>query len=133
MKKMSSGILIFALSFIFVLSLRAPADEEPTWEQEPIRKVVRENLADIQQCYDMAIKKNPLRRLRGEVLVQWDVLKDGSVEKPHIHSQSTLKNKLLSSCIIKKIQAMKFPPPPAGTIANIIYPFHFSQRPANPK
>jgi hypothetical protein len=92
-------------------------------DKEAIRRVIRQNIAAIKHCYERQLNRDP--SLHGKISVRWQIGSRGSVIFSKIH-RSTLKNSKVAGCVRNKIHSLKFPPPPSGQIAEVIYPFVFS-------
>jgi hypothetical protein len=97
---------------------------EGSLDQAGITKVVKQNSAAIQRCYEKALKTNP--QLKGKVAVTWMINQDGRAEMVEI-SEDTMKDAGVSSCIKGVVSRWRFQKPEAP--ASVTFPFVFS--PAN--
>ncbi len=86
-----------------------------------IKRVVRRGLPAITLCYEMELRLNP--KLKGKVTVDIEVAGTGAVSMAEVIS-SSLNNKKVESCIVKKIRRWRFPKPEGGSTI-ITYPFIF--------
>jgi len=86
-----------------------------------IARVVRRNWFQIKYCYEKELRKNP--KLNGTILVSWYIQKTGYTNKVKI-AKTTMKNKRVENCIVRRITRWKFPKPKGG-IVMVKYPFKF--------
>lgn len=97
---------------------------EGSLDQSGITKVVKQNSAAIQRCYEKALKTNP--QLKGKIAVTWMINENGRAEMVEI-SEDTMKDAGVSSCIKGVVSRWRFQKPEAP--ASVTFPFVFS--PAN--
>jgi TonB family protein len=90
--------------------------------EEIIRAVVEKRLAAIRNCYEQELVKNP--KLQGKVTIRFTIGEDGSVVSAEIEN-TTLNNPDVESCILRRIQYLKFPKPEKGQVT-VSYPFVFT-------
>lgn len=92
-------------------------------EFELISQTLNDNIGGIKFCYELGLKRNPT--LSGKVEVEFTIDEDGRVSDASVKS-STLKDKRVEDCIIRKLRSLKFPQPSGGKIT-VKYPFVFEQ------
>lgn len=90
---------------------------------ELISQTLNDNIGGIKFCYELGLKRNPA--LSGKVEVEFTIGEDGRVSDAIVKS-STLKDKHVEDCILRKIRSLRFPKPSGGKIT-VKYPFVFEQ------
>jgi hypothetical protein len=93
-------------------------------DKEIIRRVVRENQAQIKYCYEKELTTTP--GLYGKITMKWVITGTGTVSQAKV-DQSDMKNKSVEDCIARKITTWRFPKPKGGGIVIVTYPFVFKQ------
>jgi hypothetical protein len=93
-------------------------------DKEIIRRVVRENQAQIKYCYEKELTTTP--GLFGKITMKWVITGTGTVSQAKVE-QSDMKSKAVEDCIARKIQTWRFPKPKGGGIVIVTYPFVFKQ------
>jgi pSer/pThr/pTyr-binding forkhead associated (FHA) protein len=96
-----------------------------TIDREAVRRVIRSILSQIRSCYEKQLRLNP--SLGGKLVITFEIAEQGRValSKP---KTSTLDDPEVGRCVAARIQAQRFPEPPAGTIAVVDYPFVFDSQ-----
>ncbi len=97
-------------------------DTSGSLSADAIRQVVQKNLKKIKLCYNRELSKNP--DLKGKIEVSFDIGPDGKVKNYKIKS-SSMKNKTVEDCMLKRIRRFKFPKPEKGSV-KVVYPFVFT-------
>ncbi len=93
-------------------------------DREAVRRVVRSALASFKSCYDREYKRDS--KLEGKVVIAWDIHEKGIAKNARlVKEKSTLGNSAVEECVRGRLLALRFPEPPAGTIAEVTYPFLF--------
>lgn len=92
---------------------------------EQIMKVVRSRQRAIQACYTRELQRN--KGLGGKIEIMWTIDSAGRVKRPRVR-KTTLRNGRVEDCVVRQIQAMKFPSPKGGSSAKVNFPFIFAQR-----
>ncbi len=87
-------------------------------DKTTVRKVVRQNLAKLQYCYEKTLLANP--GIEGNVTVKFTIGIEGSV----IDATATGVHPDVESCVVQQVRTFKFPRPTAGTV-EVSYPFAF--------
>ncbi len=90
--------------------------------QSMIRKVIHKNRSQIRACYERQLQRN--HELEGKLGVKWVIGATGAVVRVMI-TEDTLHNDLVSTCVISRIEAWRFPQPAGGGIVEVNYPFVF--------
>lgn len=88
-----------------------------------IQKIVRQNLGDLQRCYEAEVSKN--KELSGIATAIWLIDDKGSVTKALI-KETTLKNKTVESCVVDTIKQLHFPSPKGDGLVKVELAFNFS-------
>lgn len=93
-------------------------------DREAVRRVVRSALAAFKSCYDREFKKDT--KLEGKVVVSWEIHAKGVAKNAQVvKSKSTIGNSAVEECVRSRMLSLRFPEPPAGSFAEVTYPFLF--------
>ncbi len=112
------GRLLLCLLFSFVASAE--------YDRESFRQVVRKNMKDISGCYESGLKKNP--NLEGRVVVEIEVIKDGTVRSVKADPSGSLTEAMVLNCIFNSVKSWKFPYiKKDAELVVVRYPFLFSR------
>ena len=79
-------------------------------------------LADIKDCYERELKRNP--KLAGKIVVRFTIDEEGRVTGAAIED-NTLGEKAVAACIISRFERFRFPKPDGGAVT-AAYPFIFA-------
>lgn len=79
--------------------------------------------AETEACFQAGLVETP--RLRGKVLVRFQVLADGQVGTARVRATS-LRNSAVEACVLEVVRATRFPPLVEGEEALVDYPFGFA-------
>lgn len=102
----------------------AEEDFVGTIDREAVRRVVRSALSAFKACYDREYKSDT--RLEGKVVVTWEIHERGVAKNARIvGGKSTIDNAKVEECVRLRMLTLRFPEPPAGTVAEVTYPFLF--------
>jgi len=93
-------------------------------DKEIIRRVIRENIAQIKYCYERELTRTP--GLNGKVQVKFVIGANGNVQSAVV-AESSLGNKTAEGCMTGKVRGWVFPKPKGGGIVIVTYPFIFKQ------
>lgn len=93
-------------------------------DKEIIRRVVRENQAQIRYCYERELTRDP--GLYGKVVMKWVIAASGKVMRATV-AENHMKNKAVGQCIAQRIRGWNFPKPKGGGIVVVTYPFVFKK------
>lgn len=85
-----------------------------------IADVVRRNLGQIRFCYEQGLQLD--NALAGRVAVKWTIDASGSVKLAKVQN-TTLNNKNVEECILRRLQTWKFPVPEGSQEVPVSYPF----------
>lgn len=103
----------------------AEEDFVGTIDREAVRRVIRAGLREIRGCYERELNKlNKTQRLEGKVIIEWTIADHGRALNAKVKS-STLGNRAVENCVRDRLSTWRFPDPPAGTVAEVNYPFYF--------
>ena len=93
-------------------------------DREAVRRVVKSAISAFKACYDREYRKNT--KLEGKVVISWEIHERGTAKNAKvIKDKSTLDNSTVEECVRARMLTLRFPEPPAGTIAEVTYPFLF--------
>lgn len=93
-------------------------------DKEIIRRVVRENQAQIRYCYERELTRTP--GLNGKIVVKWVITGTGSVRQAQV-IETGMNNRAVESCLTTRINGWRFPKPKGGGIVVVTYPFIFKK------
>lgn len=94
-------------------------------DQDAIRRLIRKNRNLLAGCYEKALAKN--KNLSGKIVLQWNIIQGGKMTSGKVKS-SSIPDKSVSSCVIRRLMSLKFPDPGPNEIAQVVYPFVFESR-----
>lgn len=101
-----------------------PIPEEATvdggLDSSLIADVVRRNLGQIRFCYEQGLQLNA--SLSGRVSVNWVIDANGAVKVANVKDTS-LNNKTVEDCILRRLRTWKFPIPEGRQEVPVSYPF----------
>ncbi|AZZ37671.1 FHA domain-containing protein [Bdellovibrio sp. qaytius] len=93
-------------------------------DKEAVRRVVRSALQAFKACYDREYKKDT--KLEGKVVISWEIHEKGVAKNARVvKEKSTLDNPAVGECVRARLMTLRFPEPPAGSMAEAVYPFLF--------
>ncbi len=93
-------------------------------DREAVRRAVRSSYAAFKSCYEREYKKDT--KLEGKVVIRWEIHERGVARNAQVvNSASTINNSAVENCVRDRMLTIRFPEPPAGTVAEIVYPFLF--------
>ena len=87
-----------------------------------IKSVVQKHIGAIRYCYERQLTANP--NLYGKIKVEFVISPQGRVVTQNVKS-TTMKNKMVEGCILRKIKRWNFPLPKGGSEVAVSYPFYF--------
>lgn len=111
------------MSFLFFLAVSLI-----TWAQSKgeIRDVVKTHSAEMRQCYQAALKKNP--KLQGKLTFQWSIDDEGQAKNILLNERkSNLTHQQLIDCMTGELAKWKFEAAPPGMTIEVNYPFVFNK------
>lgn len=85
-----------------------------------IADVVRRNIGQIRFCYEQGLQLNS--SLSGRVAVNWVIDGSGRVKTANVKNTS-LNNKTVEDCILRRLRTWKFPIPEGNQEVPVSYPF----------
>ncbi|HMN67422.1 MAG TPA: AgmX/PglI C-terminal domain-containing protein [Bdellovibrionales bacterium] len=101
------------------------ADFGAGMDREAIRRVIREHIREIRNCYERELQRSP--DLYGKVVLEWDIEEEGRVSRV-VTKSNALGNDNVANCIMSRLKTWKFPDPPKDQIGRVSYPFVFSSQ-----
>lgn len=105
-----------------VSSLEGETEIDGGLTADQIRSVVKKNLGAVRYCYERQLTANP--GLFGKIKVEFVISGQGKVITQKVQS-TTMNNKMVEGCILRKIKRWAFPIPNGGTEVAVSYPFFF--------
>lgn len=104
-----------------------PADgqkrEEDPYIANQVKNTITKNYIPIRDCWNAYVDSNP-EVTQGRITVDWQIDLDGDVLDPEI-VLSDFANEELTSCLLKVIGKIEFPPPPYGQKEYVAHKFNF--------
>lgn len=101
------------------------ADFSGSMDREAIRRVIREHLREIRNCYERELQRTP--DLYGKVVITWDIVEGGRVSQAGV-SRNEIGSSAVGECIAARLKTWKFPDPPKDQVGRVSYPFVFSSQ-----
>jgi hypothetical protein len=101
------------------------ADFAGGMDKEAIRRVIREHIREIRNCYEKELQRSP--DLYGKIVLEWDIEEEGRVSRCVVKSNA-LGNDAVANCIVNRLKQWKFPDPPKDQIGRVVFPFVFSSQ-----
>jgi hypothetical protein len=98
-------------------------DEATPYERREVKNTIIKNADSIQSCYKELLATSPKIK-NGKVVVDWQIGTEGQVISPSVIT-SEFQDKTMNDCLVKKIGAIEFPPPPDGKRQYISHKFFF--------
>jgi outer membrane biosynthesis protein TonB len=93
------------------------------YTEDEINRVVKARAGVFRACYQRELNRSP--GLGGKLVVRFKIGSDGAVQTAANAGGSTLSHDAVEQCVKSNVMRLKFPP--KGAIANVTYPFVFSQ------
>jgi TonB family protein len=100
----------------------AGADVSGQLDKKIIQKIIRRHMPEVKWCYQQGLQKN--QRLEGKIVVSFTISPIGKVITTKVKA-TTMRNKEVEACVMKKVRRWKFPEPRGGGIVKVNYPFIF--------
>ncbi len=102
----------------------AEAEFSGSIDKEAVRRVVKSALGQFKACYEREYKKDS--KLEGKVVIAWEIHEKGVAKNARVvKDKSTISNSAVEECVRSRLVGLRFPEPPAGTFADVTYPFVF--------
>ena len=93
-------------------------------DREAVRRVVRSGIPSFKSCYEREYKKDS--KLTGKVTIAWEIHEKGIAMNVHVDkSKTTINNTSVEECVRSRLATLRFPEPPAGSMAEVSFPFVF--------
>ena len=89
---------------------------------EHIVEVVSGAQGEIGECYRDALSRDP--GLKGEVVLQWEILPRGTVRRVAIASDG-VEDEALMMCVVSKVYALRFLEPESSITVGVNFPLRF--------
>ena len=94
-------------------------------DREAVRRAVKSAMSAFKACYERELKKDS--KLEGKVVISWEIHEKGVGKNSKVvKDKSTIGNSSVEECVRERILAIRYPEPPAGTVAEVTFPFLFS-------
>jgi hypothetical protein len=98
-------------------------DYKSSYEQNQVRNTILKNNKSVQECYLKHLEEKD-SVTSGKVQVDWQISPDGTVLSPQVVT-STMKSKNLEDCILARLKAFNFPPPPSDKPVYTTFTYSF--------
>ncbi len=105
------------------VALAAPGGDLAGYTEDEINREIKKRTGQFRLCYQKALNRAP--GLGGKIVVKFKIGSDGTVQSADATGASTLKDSEVQDCVNSTVTRMRFQP--KGAIANVTYPFVFSQ------
>ncbi len=93
-------------------------------DKEAVRRAIRSALPAFKRCFEREYSLDT--KLEGKVFITWEIHERGVAKNAKIvKEKSTINNSIVEECVRAQVMDLKYPEPPAGTLADISYPFVF--------
>ncbi|MEZ4379914.1 MAG: AgmX/PglI C-terminal domain-containing protein [Nannocystaceae bacterium] len=102
----------------------ADADAEEPLTQAVFEEQVQGYMDDVVDCYSQASAENA--ELAGQIVVNFTVAGDGSVESAVIDESSSLNDETLNTCLQGKFSGWTFAKPASGEATVLVFPFNLA-------
>jgi hypothetical protein len=97
---------------------------EAEQQNEQLKAAVSVHSHEIKACYKNNLSQ--MKNAQGKIVVDFEVNDQGVLIKSDINNKkTTLKNKILTECILGKFKTWIFPAAAKGTTTSVSYPFIF--------
>lgn len=94
-------------------------------DREAVRRAVRSATAAFKACYEREYKKDS--NLEGKVVIAWEIHERGVAQNARVvRDKTTIGNSAVENCVRERMLSIRFPEPPAGTVAEVTFPFVFN-------
>lgn len=101
-----------------------PRREEGRRTSKVTNRVIRVHRAKFRACYDQASQNTP--DLRGKVELTFTILPDGAVKSARVdEGRSDIRDEGMAACLVKVVQAIRFPAASEEVGSTMHYPFDF--------
>ena len=100
--------------------LSAGKSTDASRDPSDVESMVKDKLPDLDSCYKEERQRNPLAF--GKALFSFDVQRNGRTSDVRLLA-STLKSPVMEGCLVGRIEAWQFQPPPE--VLKVRYPFSF--------
>ena len=98
------------------------------WGECNVRKTIYDRLPKVRGCYE----KQKNYTYEGDILLKIHVRTNGRVREIQI-AEGSLKNKMLSTCLLTELQKARFAKPPKNITPIVYFPFSFEALKEAPK
>ena len=94
-------------------------------DKEAVRRAVKSAMSAFRACYERELKRDS--KLEGKVVIAWEIHEKGVGKNSKVvKDKSTIGNNEVENCVRDRVLAIRYPEPPPGTVAEVVYPFLFS-------
>ncbi len=94
-------------------------------DKEAVRRAVKSAMSAFRACYERQLKSDS--KLEGKVVIAWEIHEKGVGRNSKVvKEKSTIGNSEVENCVRDRVLAIRYPEPPPGTVADVVYPFLFS-------
>ena len=111
--------LLLGLALLVCTTTARAGEAKGSLDKDQIRKVVREHIVEIRECYNAALQGDP--EARGRVVIDFTIGEQGQVTQATVGS-SDMKGEAAPLCMRDAIRGWSFPKPSGGSV-QVSYPF----------
>ena len=111
--------LLLGLATLVWTTTAQAGEGKGSLDKEQIRKVVREHIVEIRDCYNAALQGDP--EAKGRVVIDFTIGEQGQVTQAAVGS-SDMTSDAAPSCMRDVIRGWSFPKPSGGSV-QVSYPF----------
>jgi hypothetical protein len=105
------------------VAIADPTGDFGGYTEDEINRVVKARAGVFRACYQKELNRSP--GLGGKLVIKFKIGADGAVATAANAGGGSLSNAEVESCVKGNVMRLRFPP--KGAIANVTYPFVFSQ------
>lgn len=105
------------------LALAGPSGDLAGYTEDEIKRVIKTREGIFRKCYQKELDRNP--GLGGKLVVRFKIGADGTVQTATKAGGSTLSNDAVEECVTGNVGKLRFTP--KGVVANVTFPFVYSQ------
>lgn len=93
-------------------------------DKEAVRRAIRDSYSAFKACFEREYKKDS--RLEGKVVIAFEIHEKGIARNAKVEkNKSSINNSAVEECVRARMLTIRFPEPPTGAIAEIVFPFVF--------
>jgi hypothetical protein len=105
------------------VTIANPSGDFGGYTEDEINRVVKARAGIFRACYQRELNRSP--GIGGKLVIRFKIGANGKVASAAKAGGSSLSNSAVEACVKSNVMRLQFPP--KGAIANVIYPFVFTQ------